>query len=163
MDQPEKPAAEPTAAEIAQQNVAAIRQQFLNGVSWFYWIGALSLINLALGHFLHRKFIFGLGIPALLDTRAFEQGKINPGWIAASVAVSLGFMGLGFLGRKGKRLFIILGLAIYALDLALLVLAKDWLSVLFHGFAGWSIIKGYQALGTILAGVPDSTVKAAAE
>lgn len=160
MDQPEPAAAQPTAEDAAQQEAATLKAQFLNGISWFYWIGALSLVNMAMSHFADRKFIIGLGITEVLDALAFADGKqVSVGWMAASVLVSVGFIGLGYLGRKGKRAFIIAGLAFYALDAALLIFAKDVLSVLFHAYAGWSIFRGFQALGKILTGLPATTVK----
>ena len=151
MDQPQA-APQPQAEADAQQHLETIRAQFLNGISWFYWIGGLSLINIAMGHFLERKFIFGLGFTEVLDFLAFRNGDhVSAPWLAASIAVSLAFIALGYLGRKGKRVFILAGLGFYVLDAALMAYGQDWLAVLFHAFAGWSIFKGFQALSQILS------------
>jgi hypothetical protein len=77
--------------------------------------------------------------------------------LALSAVISLGFIGLGYMGRKGKQGFILAGLFIYVLDAGVLVTMQDWLSVAFHGFAGYSIFKGYQALKKILAGAAPET------
>jgi hypothetical protein len=146
--QPAPAAAEAVAIDPA---VAALPGQFLNGVGWFYWIGGLSLVNIAAG-FLGRKFIFGLGITEYVDAMAQAGESTSVPLLALSAAISLGFIGLGYMGRKGKEAFILAGLLIYAVDAGVLAMMKDWLGVAFHAFAGYSIFKGYQALKQILAG-----------
>ena len=158
--QKEPPAqAAPAAAEAVAEEVSpelieaeALKAKFLNGVSWFYWIGGLSIVNIGMG-FLERKFIFGLGISELLQAFALEGAAVSIPLLAAGVAVSLAFMGLGWQARKGKKAFILGGLAFYAADAALLAMESDWISVAFHAYAGYSIFKGYTALKTIAAGL----------
>lgn len=145
--------AEPTAAEYAalDPELTALPGQFLNGVGWFYWIGGLSLVNIGAG-FVGRKFIFGLGITEFIDAVAQAGETTSLPLLALSAVISLGFLGLGYMGRKGKQGYILAGLIIYAVDAIVLLTMEDWLSVAFHGFAGYSIFKGYQALKKILAG-----------
>lgn len=159
-DQPAKTASAETAgAEAGVEEVSpelieaeALKAKFLNGVSWFYWIGGLSIVNIGMG-FLERKFIFGLGISELLQAFALEGASVSIPLLAVGVAVSLAFMGLGWQARKGKKPFILGGLAFYAADAALLAMESDWISVAFHAYAGYSIFKGYSALKTIAAGL----------
>lgn len=154
-DQPAKTEAAEAAAEEISPELAeaeALKAKFLNGVSWFYWIGGLSIVNIGMG-FVERKFIFGLGVSELMQAFALEGASISIPLLAASVAVSLAFMGLGWQARKGKKAFILGGLAFYAADAALLAMESDWISVAFHAYAGYSIFKGYTALKTIAAGL----------
>ncbi len=68
-----------------------------------------------------------------------------------SVAISCFFIFLGYKGRQGNQKFIMAGLVFYALDSILLLVAQDWLSVAFHGYSGYRIFKGYQALNQIVS------------
>jgi hypothetical protein len=159
MDNPNHPEPETRSAPASPESVAvaidpavaALKGQFLNGVGWFYWIGGLSIVNIGMG-FADRKFLFGLGITELVDAVAQAGEHASLPLLALSVAISLGFIGLGYQGRKGKQGFILAGLVVYALDAGLLLVIQDWLSAAFHAFAGYSIFKGYRALKQILAG-----------
>ena len=144
--------ASPQAVAVAiDPAVEALKSQFLNGVGWFYWIGGLSIVNIGMS-FVDRKFLFGLGIAEIIDAMAQAGGRTSMPLLALSVAISLGFIALGYQGRKGKQGFILAGLVIYALDAGLLLIFHDWLSAAFHAFAGYSIFKGYGALKQILGG-----------
>lgn len=151
MEKQDNAAVKPMAKDLATSPIEVLRNEFLGGISWFYWIGGLSLVNMAFGVFANRKFIVGLGITEFFDAFAFGGNGVSLVWLAASVAVSAIFILLGFMGRKGKKSYILGGLAFYALDAALLVFAEDFLGVAFHAYAGFMIFKGYQALGKILS------------
>lgn len=143
----------PTSQDLEAERIEKLRSEFLGGISWFYWIGALSLVNIGMILLADRRFIIGLGITDILSYLGAGEGigGISPAWVGASVVVSLLFIWLGFQGRKGKQGYILGGLAFYALDAGLLALGQDWLSVLFHAYAGFMIFKGFRALKQILA------------
>lgn len=146
-----EPSPQPAVAVAIDPAAEALKGEFLKGVGWFYWIGGLSIVNIGMG-FVDHKFLFGLGVTELVDEIAKMGESTSLPLLALSVALSMGFVGLGHMGRKGKLGFILTGLILYALDAGLLVIAQDWLSVAFHGYAGYSIFKGYGALKRILAG-----------
>lgn len=144
--------AQSQAQDPEAQRIDKLKGEFLGGISWFYWIGGLSLINIAFGMLANRKFIVGLGVTEIFDSLAFGDGPgVGYAWIAASILVSGLFIWLGFLGRKGKKAAILGGLVFYVLDGVLMAIAQDWLAVLFHGYAAFMIFKGFQALKEIMA------------
>jgi hypothetical protein len=162
MDQ-QNPSAASEAHDLEAERIAKLKGEFLGGVSWFYWIGGLSLVNIVFGLLADRKFIVGLGITEVFDALAFGGHSIGYGWIAASVLVSALFVWLGFLGRKGKRGAILGGLVLYVLDGVLMAAFDDLLSALFHAYAAFMIFKGWKALKAILAAVPSGDGAAEAE
>jgi multisubunit Na+/H+ antiporter MnhG subunit len=123
---------------------------------WFYWIALLSAINSALelvGTPIH--FLAGLGITQFVDAVARAMADQTAGAagmsgirIAAFVfdLVVAGFFLLA--GRRsiaGARGFAIAGLLLYVADTFIMVFFRDWFSVLFHAWAGYSIWRGLQA------------------
>ncbi len=48
----------------------------------------------------------------------------------------------GYLAIKGKRWALITGMVVYLADAILLLVFQDWLGVLFHGWALFSLFKG---------------------
>lgn len=125
--------------------------QLKGGASWFYWVGALSLINSLL--FMSGStmgFIFGLGITQVFDAIGGELSE-EMGTIAKVVAFAFNCLIAGVYGvfgvfsHKRYTAVFITGLLFYGLDGLLCLLAQDWFSVAFHAFAGFSIFKGMQA------------------
>jgi hypothetical protein len=135
-----------------------LKNDFLGGISWFYWIGGLSLVNLGFLTLADRKFIVGLGLTEVFYAFAMEAAQGMP-WMAAAVLVSALFIGLGYMGRKGKKAYILGGLGFYILDAGILIMADDFLSLLFHAYAGFMIFRGYRALGKILAAARATAAK----
>jgi hypothetical protein len=150
MEEKDHAALTPAAQDLVSDDAERLKNDFLGGVSWFYWIGALSLVNIGFLSLANMKFIVGLGLTEVFYAIAMEAAQGIP-WMAAAVLVSALFIGLGYMGRKGKKAFILGGLVFYVLDAGILIMAEDFLSVLFHAYAGFKIFRGYQALGTIVA------------
>ena len=125
--------------------------QLKAGASWFYWVGALSLINSIL--FISGStmgFIFGLGITQVFDAiggeLSEEIGSKAKIFALAFNCLIAGVYGvLGVFSHKRYTAVFIIGLVFYGLDGLLCLLAQDWFSVAFHAFAGFSIFKGMQA------------------
>ncbi|MBX9569094.1 MAG: hypothetical protein K2X77_09380 [Candidatus Obscuribacterales bacterium] len=130
-----------------------LEQSVGSGASWFYWIGALSLINSILGYTnMTVSFPVGLGVTQLVDAVALTAKSTTASILAASIdAIIAGiFCAFGYFSRTMNWLFI-LGMALYALDAAILgvvtsMIGKfDWMSVGFHVFALYCIFRGYQS------------------
>ena len=160
MDQ-QNPSAEALAQDPEAERIAKLKGEFLGGISWFYWIGGLSLVNIAFGVLADRKFIVGLGITEVFDALAFGGAAVSYAWVAASVLVSGLFIWLGFLGRKGKQGAILGGLVFYVLDGVLMAVSEDFLSLLFHAYAAFMIFKGFKALKQIVAAAGQGGAEAA--
>jgi hypothetical protein len=71
------------------------------------------------------------------------------------------FVGFGILGRKKQRWAVILGMIVYVLDGLIYLAVGEFLAVLFHGWALYSLWRGQQALQALealeTASVPGET------
>jgi len=72
------------------------------------------------------------------------QGRIF-GLIITVIAAAF-FWGMGHLTKKGQMWALILGMALYVADGAILVLGQDWLSVAFHVYALFMLSRAFAAL-----------------
>jgi hypothetical protein len=129
--------------------VAAAGTQFRSGISWFYWIAALSLVNTLSAHFANTVFVVGLGATQWLEaylTATGAEGMTLP--LIATAMISGVFAALGYFGLKGKDAAILAGLGLYAADAAIVASYSDWLALAFHAYALFSIWKGYSTLKT---------------
>ena len=125
-----------------------------SGVSWLYWIAALSLVNSVatlVGANFH--FFIGLGITDVID--AFGMGFGNGGKVMAFVLdlVAAGILViLGVFANKYHGWAALVGIALLALDAVIVALAalasgegSIWISFGFHVWAIVMIFRGYQA------------------
>jgi MFS family permease len=119
--------------------------------SWFDWIAILSVVNgvIALGNG-SWNFLLGLGVTTMLNEYA-RTGRISA---TVSLAVTVGaaafFWLMGRFAKMGQKWALILGMLLYALDGAILLLlpVQPWLMIGFHVFA---LIMIGRALGAINA------------
>jgi hypothetical protein len=119
-----------------------------NGASWFFWIGGLTLLNTVL--FVIGSdygFASGLGlslfIAVLLDV--VSEGSLL--WLAVLLDLPLIAM-LFFFGRRARRGAIwpfVAGGLFYLLDLGLILLVQDWISVAIHALALFAFFSGWRA------------------
>ena len=130
-----------------------LKTRLRNCTSWFYWIAGLSILNTVTSLFgLTITFVIGLGatqvVDAISNMLANDFGGENSGIIfrGAGLFVNLILAGIialfGFLSIKGKRWALITGMVVYLADATLLLIFQDWLGVLFHGWALFSLFKG---------------------
>ncbi|HEU0264126.1 MAG TPA: hypothetical protein VFR01_00200, partial [Geobacterales bacterium] len=135
-------------------------QQLKNGASWFYWIAGLSVLNSLIFMFGGNvSFIVGLAITQFVDgffgAVAAEVNSPALPMIIKGMAIVMDllvagvFVAFGYLGRKGYRWAMITGIAIYLLDGVLYLIVADWLPVLFHAWALWSIWTGLKAMNEL--------------
>jgi hypothetical protein len=126
----------------------ALEKQLKGGGSWFYWIAGLSLINsvIALSGS-GARFILGLGITQIFDELA--QGIGSGGGMAVAVVLDLlvaaMFVFFGVFAIKRRTWSFIVGMALYALDGLIFLIAQDWLGVGFHAFALFCLFRGFKA------------------
>jgi hypothetical protein len=127
-----------------------------SGVDWFFWIAGLSIINSIVflfgGSFM---FIFGLGVTQLVDaitSSLADEGGPVIGLIlrvfgfGIDTIIAAIFIVCGFLGRKRLLWAVIVGIALYAFDLLMLLIVGDWVGILFHAWALWCLIRGAKAI-----------------
>jgi hypothetical protein len=97
-------------------------------------------------------FILGLGITQIVDvfSQAFaqeipESGAVFLGTgLILSVVIASIFVGIGYLARKHRWIFIS-GMVLYTLDGLLLLFFSDYLGFGFHLYALYGLYKGYRA------------------
>ena len=133
--------------------IQSLKVRLRSCTSWFYWIAGLSILNSVTSLFgLTITFVIGLGatqvVDAITNMLANDFGTGNSGILlrGAGLFVNLILAGtialFGYLAIKGKRWALITGMVLYLADAILLLVFKDWLGVLFHGWALFSLFKG---------------------
>jgi len=118
------------------------------GAGWFATIAALSMINSVLSMSgAGIRFIFGLGIAEFVDGLAHQAGQTG---FALDLVIN-GFVAGVFLifwrfARKGEQWAFVVGLAIYAVDAAVVLYFKDVLAAAFHAYALYRIYTGMSGI-----------------
>ena len=133
---------------------AALKRAGDIGANWFFWIAALSLVNTAMAHGgADRHFIIGLSVTAIVDAIALEIGKQNPETATLAMGIAIGFsvcvavvvILFGWLSRKRLLWVFAIGMGLYLLDGLAYLLLGDFLSAGFHGYALFSMFRGFGA------------------
>ncbi|HEX3800874.1 MAG TPA: DUF4339 domain-containing protein [Verrucomicrobiae bacterium] len=121
--------------------------QLIRGAQWFYWIAALSIINIVLG-LAHAgiQLIFGeLGLASkALELVAGSSGNLNEG-VAAYIIVSAFFAVFGVFARKGQVWAFIVGALLYVVDGIVVILEPDWIALALHAYVLFRIFMGLKA------------------
>ncbi len=138
--------------------IALAQAKMKQRASWFNVIAVLSLVNavitLANGQW---HFVVGLGVTdlvAALGQRSGTQGAVVALIITAIAAGA--FWGLGRVVVQGQKWALILGMALYALDAAVILLWHDWLSIAFHGYGLFRMFGAFEAIGDFQAARQDA-------
>ena len=119
----------------------------VSAARWFWWIAGLSLVNTVMffsGS--DASFVVGLGMTAL-------AGVMFSGSVAVSVAIIgliLGFYFLmGLYAQRGAAWAFYLGIGLYVLDALIYVKLESWMSVAFHAYAIFCMVRGVMRLREI--------------
>lgn len=153
----------PNSAEMARfaeaQKRIVLQARARNGLSWFYWIAALSLINSIVGMSGGSiTFVIGLGATQVVDSvaKSFAQELTGNSslvlqgvGLVLNIAIAGLFAMLGFLGIKRKRWAAITGILLYGIDTLMVLSVQDWFSAAFHAWALWSMANGLKALNVL--------------
>ena len=131
----------------------ALRERMTSGARWFYWIAGLSLVNeIASAVGSQWGFVVGLGITQILSAIASvamqEDGAgtaMTAFTLAINVAVIAAFFLIGWLATRPSVAAFAIGIAVFALDSLIFLVAGDWIGVVFHGLALYFLWSGLQA------------------
>jgi hypothetical protein len=140
------------AAKPAQAKPAALPGQVSpavrGGASWFYWIGALSVINTLISMSGNgTRFIFGLGITQFTDAvGAHGGGSGSAAALVVTVVIAGVFAIFGYFGGQGQKWAFLVGMILYAVDAGLCVLVGIILSAAFHAWALFRMYGGFKAI-----------------
>jgi hypothetical protein len=122
-----------------------------NGISWFYWITGLSLINTLVNYSdWSYSFIVGLWYTQLIDSIALgsrDSGSLimATALFFASLLVS-GFFALsGHMTEFDKRWWYLTAMILYFIDIFIYFYLQDFVGIGFHIFALVYIYKWYIA------------------
>jgi len=126
------------------------------GVSWFLWIGILSVVNtLLLLTYQNLHFPVGLGISDAILGAAIGV-KQAAGVDLMIVGYVLTFLVSGFFfwiwykSKNNNRKFYLTGLIVYVIDTVLcavvFVISKSWIDLAFHLFVLARLYAGFKAL-----------------
>jgi hypothetical protein len=133
---------------LDSSETAALEAKIKSSGSWFFWIGALTLIN-SIVAFLGSQWGFFLGFSVLqaLDFAVAEQSIVVRGIVLAfDVVVAVGFGSLGILARRQYVWPFAVGVVLYGLDTGLTFLAVffggSFVAVALHAWAIISLIIG---------------------
>ncbi len=140
--------------------VAQADSVVMSGASWFWWIAGLSVVNTVMIHSgTDRTFVIGLGFTMLADI-IFKDLMVVA--LVIDVVVLSVFAGFGLMARKGHLWAFVTGIVLYTLDSLIYVLGQDWMSVGFHAFALFYMVRGALALRTALKAAANPPPEAAA-
>jgi hypothetical protein len=134
--------------KIAQVN------RIKTGANCFFCIAGVSAIETIIFWTGKRiNFFDSLGITQVIDL--FSKGLMQQmpklviipqiGAFVLDIIFALAFVGFGFYAHKGHRLVYIIGMALYALDMLIVIRFVDILSVAFHLAALYVLYRGLKA------------------
>ncbi|SRR5579871_421941 len=135
-----------------EARLAQAKARVDGGGRLFFMIAGFSVVNSLLSLMSAGfRFIIGLGITQFVAAIARESSRGTAVMVSLAVtALAAGFFFLmGVFTRQGQKWSLILGIVLYALDGALLLLWKDWLSIAFHGYFIYCLIQTLSAIGEL--------------
>jgi hypothetical protein len=130
-----------------------LQNQVKKGANWFYWIAGASLVNTIIILFNGTlSLVVGLGIIQIVSGIAVaiehQTGmatSAKAGAFLLNAAISSVFVALGYFAGKGMVWAFIVGIAFYFFDGLIFLLFGDILSIGFHCFALFFIVRGFLA------------------
>lgn len=161
MTQPDPLAPVPPVEDDAQRQEARTRLLLLlrarSGINWFYWVGALSIINtliFASGN--QPNYFLSLALVQVVNSysatvSAGSSVAVWMHWVAVAIDLLLAavFIYFAYRGQRGGRRWVVVGLVLYAFDGLIFLVFNVWLGVLFHAFVIYSVLRGLRALDTL--------------
>jgi zinc transporter ZupT len=134
-----------------------LEERMKSGARWFYWIAALSFITSIISLTGSGwAFLVSLGITQVVDGIAIGVAGQTGSGIAKIVAlffdvIAAGLFALiGYFASKRHSWVFLVGMAIYALDALIFIIARQWLGIAFHAFALYSMFGGYKACARLV-------------
>lgn len=140
-----------SASDYLNQQIK-LREQVRGLANWFYSIAGLSLVNSAISLFGGNvTFVIGLGATLIVDATANAHAQGLPAMEAlvlklAAFVIGLLIAAIFFMfGRVAQHhpWISLPGIVLYALDGVIFMVVGDFLSVAFHLFVLFNLIKGW--------------------
>lgn len=140
----------------ADAQIAEIQSRRGRGISWFYWVAGLSVINsvivLSGGNW---SFIFGLGFTQVIDAIAVSGTSLTEGrstivGFVGTLVVAGALALVGYAAQRGHQAIFVLGISLYALDALIFAVVRDFLALGFHMLALIGMTRGLLAQRELL-------------
>lgn len=141
----------PSVTAAATAETAAVLNR---GASWMFWIAGLSIVNaVILLSGSNWVFLGGLGVTYVALIFAVKLGSAQVALVAAFATLwaTAFFAVLGYFGRKGQQWAFISGMALYVVDLLLVLYLQAWLMAAFHAYILFRLYQGYASCNTLHA------------
>ncbi len=143
----------PSEQNAVQEDISQLQSQAKSGANWFYWIAGASVVNTIIFLFGgNLNFMLGLGVVQAINgvailiegqTDSFTATKV--GAFLINLLISAAFLIVGYFAGKGMTWIFTIGIILYVLDGVIFLLFGDWLSIGFHAFALFFIVRGLMA------------------
>lgn len=115
------------------------------GLSWFYWIAGLSIINTIMAYTKSETFfVAGLSTTFFVKAASSEFSSLNLFFNIINAILIVSFIIFGKYGKK-NNLLIYIGMGVYCLDSLFFLYAGEWVSIGFHVFALYGIYIGLKS------------------
>ena len=127
------------------------RQHSISGARWFFWVAGLSIVNsIIIMNEGNWAFLAGLAVTEVISGLALglstELGtSVTIIAFVLDVFVAGIFALFGWFAQKGETWAFVVGLILYVLDGLIFVVFQEWLSVAFHAFVVYCLIRGLRA------------------
>ena len=143
---PPEPVEDPAEQARFRKRMELIRR-IKSGMNWFYWVAGLSIINTVIALTGGAaNFFLGFGITQLVDS--FITSTAQGALVGAVIDLAFGglYLLFGYLGQRSHRNWIMVGIALYALDGLIFLYYQVWLGVIFHAYVVYSLVRGLRAM-----------------
>jgi len=130
-----------------------LRQRIESSANWFYWIAGLSAVNMfisAVGS--NWSFVIGIGATQFLSgVIRVAAAEANPPVISIGILwiLNLGLAGFfaacGWFARRPSTVAFVAGMVLFGLDTIIFLMIGDWIGVIFHAIALYSLWPGLVA------------------
>jgi hypothetical protein len=123
----------------------------VSGANWCFWIAGMTAVNTAL-LLSGSDSSFAIGTVAG-QVAAYFAAKSGATGISVAIGFNLViiayFIAAGLFARRGHRWAFVVAFVGYGLDSALLVFVPMLMSIIFHGWALFSLVSGWVAAGKL--------------
>lgn len=134
-----------------QKDLIDLNKNLQSSGRWFYWVGALSIINTLIMYFGGGvSFIVGLGITQFIDGVVYEASSIvKLIALLVNILISGSFGIFGCFALKQNKWPFMIGMTLYFMDALLFLFIQDWLSIGFHAFVLLSLFAGIRSINKV--------------
>jgi hypothetical protein len=119
---------------------------------WFWWIAGLSLVNTVMFYSgSSATFVVGLAMTTVASVMLEGSMALALGIVAVILAF---YFLMGLFAQRGAAWAFYLGGLFYVIDALIYVKLADWMSVAFHAYALYCLVRGVMRIRELAAAPP---------